>query len=131
MRNETKSPLAAWWGIWACLLIGVFLINHFVGYQNGRIPAPTKSPLWMVGFVPVAVSAIIRWAVLPRMDSPMAALPVFVIGLAMAEMACFLGIFVFPAHQQELFAVSVAGLIQFIPFFAASYFSSSEDDCRD
>ena len=54
------------------------------------------------------------------------AFPLFVMGIALAEMPCFLGIFLFPSHMQELFALSALGIFQFVPFFAGRYFPSDD-----
>ena len=47
----------------------------------------------------------------------------FVAGIAFAEASCFLGLFIFPAHQKELFILSALGILQFIPFFARRFYA--------
>ena len=66
---------------------------------------------------------IIRWVVLPRIGNAQAALALFMFGLAIAEATCFLGLFIFPAHKQELFALSVLGIVQFVPHFARRFYA--------
>jgi hypothetical protein len=121
MTNESKAPLIVWLGVWLAFQVGIFVIYFFVSSGTVRTAPPTDSALWLAGFAPVAVSAFIRWAMLPRVETATAALPLFIVGLGLAEAACFLGLFVFPAHRQELFGASIAGIFQFIPFFARRY----------
>lgn len=129
MTNENKQQLAVWWVLWAALLSGVFMIYRLIGGSSGQ-PEQTQadSPLWLAGVAPFVVSVIARWVVLPRMPSAPKALPVFVIGMAIAESSCFLGLFLFPAHKLELFVLSVVGILQFAPHFARRYFSSDDDE---
>ncbi len=59
-----------------------------------------------------------------------AALPIFVGGLALAELPCMVGLFVFPAQKQNLFLPSFLGILQFVPFFARRYFPEADGDSR-
>jgi hypothetical protein len=128
MTNENKRQLVVWWFLWAALLSGIFTIYGFLGGSSGRsVPLPADSPLWLAGVAPFVASVIVRWVVLPRMPSAPKALPVFVVGMAIAESSCFLGLFLFPAHKLELFALSVVGILQFAPHFARRYFSSDDE----
>jgi len=71
------------------------------------------------------MSGAVRWSVLPMLKDAQKALPVFVVGIALAEMSCFLGLFIFPSHQMPLFIASVLGIFQFIPLFVGRYFNDS------
>jgi hypothetical protein len=127
MTNPSKQPLAAWWVIWAAFQAGIFLIYHFLSGGAARPePTTTELPIWMVGLAPIAISVFIRWLVLPRVQSAQAAFPLFVLGIAMAEMATFLGLFLFPTHRQELFMLSALGIFQFVPLFARRYFTPDD-----
>ena len=119
-----KQQLAVWWVIWAAFQSGIVVIYYFLG----RDAAATGSALaiWPLAFVPVLLSGAVRWAVLPMFHDAQKALPFFVLGLALAEVTCFLGIFVFPAHKIPLFAASVLGILQFMPLFATRYFDHPE-----
>ena len=127
MTNESKQQLTVWWVLWAAFQAGIFVIYHFLGGSAAQPPSPSPdSPLWLAGLAPFVISTIIRWVVLPRARSAQVALPLFIVGIAMAEAVCFLGLFIFPAHRQELFALSVLGIFQFIPYFARRYFVPSD-----
>jgi hypothetical protein len=75
---------------------------------------------------PFVISVLIRFLVMPRLKSIASALPVFIVGIAMAEMSCFLGLFIFPSHQRDLFILSAVGIFQFIPIYAQRYLKREE-----
>ena len=83
--------------------------------------APDGSLVWCAAFVPLGISILIRWFALPGIRVAQTALVLFCIGIALAESTCFMGIFIFPAHKQELFVGSVLGIIQFLPYYARRY----------
>jgi hypothetical protein len=122
--EQEKQQLMVWWVLWAAFQGGIFMIYHFVGHPD---PAPSAAPEtgpWLAAIAPFAVSVLIRFLVMPRLKSIAVALPVFIVGIAMAEFSCFLGIFIFPSHQRDLFILSVIGIFQFIPIYARSYLKS-------
>lgn len=96
-RNQNKQLLIVWWALWAAFQLGIFTIYHFI---TGPAPAPPAASAlepgpWLAAILPFAASVLIRFAVLPRMKSGMVALPIFIVGIALAEFTCFLGIFIF------------------------------------
>jgi hypothetical protein len=122
MTNETKRPVLVWWLLWAAFQAGIFLIYHEFGNLIGQPEAPDREPpIWMAALAPVLVAAILRWLVLPWVRNAWIALALFIAGIFSAEVTCFLGLFIFPAHQQGLFMLSALGIFQFIPFFARRY----------
>jgi hypothetical protein len=124
MTDSSKQQLVVWWALWAAFQSGIFMFYHFLGRPPAEIERSSGfSSWWMAGITPVAISSIIRWLVLPRITRAQAALPVFVAGIAFAEAACFLGLFIFPAHQKELFILSALGIFQFIPYFARRFYA--------
>ncbi len=119
MKDESKGQIVVFWVLWAALQSGVFVLYFVLG---GTVPqaSATDSSLWQVALGPVFISTILRWYILPRARSFQVALPSFIAGLALAESACIMGLFVFPEHKQELFILGVLGMLQFIPFYARS-----------
>lgn len=113
-----KQMLLIWWLIWAAVLVGLLVIYFALG--RGPIkPSPDKDVLKnLVGLVPLFVSIVIRWLVLPRFDSLQRALPLYVVGLALAETCGILGIFLGGAYRDDLFVLGVLGVTQFVPIFA-------------
>jgi hypothetical protein len=123
MSDDSKQPLIVWWVIWAALQTGVFVIYFFLGGPATQ-PQPSSpvSSIWLVGLAPFVLSTIIRWLVLPQIQNARTALPWFIVGMALAEATCILGIFVFPAQREVLFILGALGIFQFIPYFARRYF---------
>lgn len=72
--------------------------------------------------MPVVLSVVVRWLVLPRAVIPQLALPLFIVGIALAEATCFFGLFIFPEHKQALVLTSALGIFQFIPLFARRFY---------
>ncbi len=131
MTNEARMRLLKWWVLWIAFQTGIVMIYYFLSKPIGApigefpeelLPPRPDSPFWLAGVVPVAISCVIRWIVLPTIRNGDAALILFLVGLGMAEATCFLGLFLFPIHQQELFILSFLGIFQFMPFFARRYY---------
>src|SRR5580698_8567075 len=116
--EQAKAQMTVWWVLWAAFQFGIVVIYQTLS-KTASQPQPQSidSSAWLAGFIPFAISTIIRWLILPRAQNAQTALPMFVIGIAMAEATCFLGIYLFPAHKQELFIWSAIGIFQFIPYF--------------
>jgi hypothetical protein len=127
MTNESKQQLIVWWVMWAAFQVGIFMIYYFLGGTHAPPASPSPdSPVWLAGLAPFFASMIVRWILLPRVKSAPRAFPLFFVGIATAEATCFVGVFVFSAHQQLLFAASVLGIFQFIPFFARRFFPDDD-----
>jgi hypothetical protein len=124
MTNQNfnpRKPVFVWWVIWAAFLIGIVQIYFILG-KSSVAPA-TATSLDFLALTPFVVASLVRWVALPKIQLPQVALVVFVLGIAIAESSCFLGLFIFPAHKTELFALSVLGIAQFAPVFARKYAS--------
>ena len=117
------NPRIVWWVLWAAFQIGIFVI--YFNLSKSTLPK-TEPALWQLGFIPVLISGAIRWSLLPLLKDAQKALPALILGMAMAEMTCFLGMFVFPSHKLLLFVASAAGIFQFIPFYAGRFFRAGE-----
>ena len=118
--NQTKQMLLVWWIAWAAVLMGLVVIYLFLG--RGPVkpePVADKEELkHLVGLVPLFVSVVIRWLVLPRFDSLQRAFPIYIVGLALAETCGILGIFLGGPFRDDLFVLGVLGVAQFMPIFA-------------
>ena len=127
MTNQSKQPWLIWWILWVAFQTGIVILYGVLGSNALPVPAPSpESLIWLAGLAPFFISTNIRWVVLPRAQSAQTALPLFILGMALAEATCFLGLFLFQAHKQELFALSVLGIFQFIPAFARRYFAPDD-----
>lgn len=117
--QRDRRRLTVWWIIWAAMLI------NLVGLQLvlGRAPmstSPTRDDalINLVGLVPLFVSIIIRWLVLPRYHDLARAFPMFVVGLSLAEGCGILGIFLGGPFRDDVFLLGALGIAQFVPVFA-------------
>jgi len=100
---------------------GLFVFYFVLGNPPAN-SAQANPAMLGVGVMQVVASAFVRWGVLPRMPDAQRAFPMFVVGLALAEGACFAGIFLAPAYRQELFLASILGVAQFVPLFASRFY---------
>ncbi len=120
-RDDDALPLQRsmliWWIVWAAPLLGLIAINSMIH----PTPAPdlVKNPLpHLVGLVPLALSIIIRWLVLPRSNEVRRTFVLFVLGVALAEGCGLLGVFMGGVYRNDLLALGLLGIGQFVPFFA-------------
>lgn len=120
---ETQTPptraqqLMVPWVLWGAFMVGVVMMYHFLGSK--KPPAADGSQQWMVAMVPLLISLVIRWNVIPRVTAVTSGLVAMIVGIALAEMVLFLGLFIFPAHQWELFLASLFGISQQAPVYMA------------
>lgn len=123
--------LLIWSVIWFAILSGLVLINAFLGQPKpGSATAPDQSLTGLVGLAPLVVSIVVRWLVLVRFTDPQKALPVFIVGLAMAEACGFLGIFLGGPYREHLFILGVLGVVQYAPFLMPRLFQPAGSGFR-
>ena len=114
-----RQRLLVLWVLWFAFLQGIPFYWYFLSRPLSGKPLPPDAIPWLVGLFPVLLSGIIRWQVLPRMKTYTHALTVMILGIAFAEVTCFLGIFLAPSHRDPLILASALGIAQFAPFWAA------------
>jgi hypothetical protein len=120
--QRARAFLRNWWIVWGASLVSLGLLSLVFGRGRLLPPAPAANPLPnLVGLVPLFVSIIIRWLVLPRYNDLKAAFPLFVFGVALAGGCGVLGLFLGGPYRDSLQVLGLLGLIQFIPFFARVY----------
>jgi len=119
--NEQKPKMIVWWTLWIAFLFSICMIYNVLGKQAANTFHPDPFP-WVLAAIPVFFSMAVRWLVLPRIYQAQMAMVAFVIGIAFAESTCFMGLFILPAHRSDLFAVSVFGIIQFMPYYAGRFY---------
>lgn len=117
--QRIKTQLLIWWIIWAAVLFGLIALYFFLGQVQARPLVTGGHPLiGLVGVVPLFVSIVIRWLALPRARDLTRALPMFVVGLALAEAGGIMGLFLGGPFRDDVFLLGVFGVVQFIPIFA-------------
>ena len=120
-RNRAK--LLIWWIVWASILVGLTLIYIFLGRGQPvqkELP-PEKMLTSLIGVVPLFLSVVIRWLVLPRYTEMNRAFIMFIFGLALAEGCGLLGIFLGGPYRDDLFVLGLFGIGQYVPIFAKVY----------
>jgi hypothetical protein len=121
--QRIKTRLMVWWTIWGAVLAGLIVIYYFLGRGPQETAAPGANPLAnLLGLVPLFISIIIRWLVLPRSAAPGPAFVMFIIGLSLAESCGILGIFLGGPYREDLFVLGVLGIGQFVPLYARKLF---------
>lgn len=120
--NRARARLLVWWVAWGGVLFGLVIIYLVLG--RGPLPpnlAPEKSLTGLAGLIPLFLSIIIRWLVLPRYRDIRGAFVMFIVGLVLAEACGLMGLFVGGPYRDDLFILGVLGIAQFVPFFARQY----------
>jgi hypothetical protein len=121
MNQGSVPKPVVWWVAWATFLMGACVMYFVLGSRTGDFEVGSSGNVWLFGALPVVVASGLRWALLPRIQTPAAALPLFLLGIALCEASLFLGLFIFSAQKQTLFTLTVVGMIQFAPYFAHHY----------
>jgi len=121
--KQIKARLLVWWVIWAANLAGLVLIYLLLAQGKPLPPVSQENPLQgLIGLVPLFVTIVIRWLVLPRQTVERRALVLFIVGLALAEGCGLLGIFLGGPYRDSLFVLGVLGITQYVPFYAKKLF---------
>ncbi len=119
--QRIRAQLLVWWIIWVSILVGLMVVYAFLGRGPVKPAAVGDLLVNLSGVVPLFVSIVIRWLVLPRFTDIKLAFPMFVTGLALAEGCGILGIFLGGPYREDLFILGVLGIAQFMPFFAKQF----------
>jgi hypothetical protein len=109
-----------WWILWVGILNGLMLIYYFIG-RNEPSPGVAESLVNFTGLVPLAASVSARWLVLARVRQRQLAFVIFVVGLALADGAGVLAIFLGGPHKKEVFTLALLGVLQWAPVFAGRF----------
>jgi hypothetical protein len=118
LTQGQRSRLMVWWIIWASILGGLVAIYLALG-RGPRPPVVAKDLLVnLVGVIPLFVSIVVRWLVLPRLTNFMRAFITSIIGMSLAEACGLLGIFLGGPYREDLFVLGFLGVAQFVPLFA-------------
>ncbi|HEX7631028.1 MAG TPA: hypothetical protein VF388_02760 [Lacunisphaera sp.] len=122
-ERKIKNQLLVWWTFWAASLAGVLMIYFTIVGQKPLPPVSKENPLQgLIGVVPLFVSIVIRWLVVPRGADPKRAFVLFIVGVALAESCAILGMFLGGPYRDSLFVLGVLGITQYVPFYAKKLF---------
>jgi hypothetical protein len=112
-----KAHLLIFWVIWACILTGLVVIYALLGQGPVKPVVAADLPVNLAGLVPLFVSIVIRGLVLPRCADIGRVLPVYIVGLALAEACGLLGVFLGGPYRESLFVLGVLGVTSYVPVF--------------
>ncbi len=121
--QQIKARLMVWWIVWASTLGGLIVL--YLLFARGKsLPVASADNAFrgLVGIVPMFLSVVIRWLVLPRSTEPARAFVVFIVGVALAEACGILGLFLGGPYRDSLFLLGVFGLVQYVPLYARKFF---------
>ncbi len=122
--NKQEAPKTiVFWVIWFAIFNGLFILQFFAaggipkGENEGDPPMAMVAAAGGLAFV----AMLIRFFVIPKLDSLEKMLPAMLIGLALAESVGMIGMFVvgkeFPETRLSLFVASVSAVAAFAPIF--------------
>lgn len=115
------------WVIWFAFLNGVIFYRLFLAKDPAAgAPPPADAFPWAYSLLPVLLSGAVRWTLLPLARDARQALVYMVLGIALAEVTCFFGIYLTPSKLNLLCGASFIGVFQFAPTWAARFFEPEE-----
>lgn len=118
--------------LWVGLLAGLVVLRVFLGSGSEAAPADVEASLLALsGLVPLVVSIVVRWLVLPRFTDAAKALPVFIIGIGTAEACGVFGIFFGGPWSDHLLGLGLLGIVQYAPFLLDRLFRQPSEFRRD
>ena len=122
----TPARLYVFWIIWAAILANIVVLQLKLGPglpHGENAPGAAIPVMAWVAVSEVMIATLIRWFWIPRLDRSGPMLVAMIIGIAVAESAGYFGIFLIPRDQPQtkllIFCLSVFGILQFAPFYAA------------
>jgi hypothetical protein len=122
--RQIKARLLIWWIIWASSL-GFLVILYLILGLGKPMPAnavTSELPRNLAGIVPLFISIILRWLVLPRYAQESRAIVLFIIGVVLAEACGILGLFLGGPYRDSLWFLGFLGVAQYVPFYAKKLF---------
>ena len=116
--ERLRKRLLVFWIVWGSILAGLVLIYVMLGRGPVNPVVAADLTVNLAGFVPLFVSVVVRWLVLPRCREVMMVLPIYIVGLALAEACGLMGIFLGGPYRESLFVLGVLGVTSYVPLFA-------------
>jgi hypothetical protein len=104
------------WLLWTALITGMLVLYITLGVTVTPPPEQTSaSMVSYAGLLPLTLSCVVRWVLLPRITNRKKRLPIFIVGMAMAEGSGLLALFLGGDHRDTLFTLGVLGVAQYLP----------------
>jgi hypothetical protein len=107
------------WIIWSAITIGLCMIYVFLGQGTAGAHSKDLGIMRVIPMVPLALALLVRFLLIPKFKSLTKVLPLFIIGLSMAEGSGIIAIFLLPhADAVNYFTTAVIVLLMYDPLFA-------------
>jgi hypothetical protein len=122
--QQIKARLLVWWAIWGATT-SFLLLLYFVFAFGKPMPVNASTsdlPRHLAGIVPLFLSIVIRWLILPRYTEEGRALVLFIVGVALAEACGILGLFLGGPYRDSLWVLGLLAVGQYVPFYARKLF---------
>ncbi len=123
--NMTKKPVPPQvvWIVWGAMCMGLPVIQFFMGGGTPKIEEGATIPvIIVVPLILVMAATVVRWLVIPRLTTNIQRFQAMVVGVALAEAAEFLGVFMIssdsPTSMVIVFPLAFLGMLQFAPVYA-------------
>ena len=120
-----KKQALVMWIIWFAFLQSAFIYHFFVGDgfpEGDNVAEPMALWLWALCIVPVVLTTVVRWVLIPHLTQQSHMLVAMVVGLGLAEVSIGLELFLigddYPQNQIAVLMLAVLSLIQFAPIYA-------------
>ena len=111
-------PIVTWWVIWFALIVGVTVAYNVIQPPTSQ---STNETLRYLPIMPLLLSAVVRWFILPRLKHAGQAFAMFIVGMALAEGCAILGLVLVPDMKATYLCLGLLGIAQFAPLFATRY----------
>jgi hypothetical protein len=116
---QARTRLVVWWIAWGAMLGWIIFLQVLLRHGPATPVVKAADLLTrLMGIVPLFVSIVIRWLVLPRCTRTGGALVMFVVGLALAGACAVLGIFLGGPYRDALWLLGLLGVTSYVPLFA-------------
>lgn len=113
-----RKRLLVFWIVWGLILAGLVMIYVLLGRGPVKPVVAADLPVNLAGVVPLFISVVVRWLVLPRCRDVMTVFPIYIVGLALAEACGLMGILLGGPYRESLFVLGVLGVTSYVPLFA-------------
>ena len=118
VRNPTQfsaPPPHVWWFLWVAMMVSLLLAAWFL--PTFVKTAAWEGPLRFLPLFPFVVSAVVRFAVLPRCTTLEKAFPLFIASVALAEACVLLGSFLAPDLRSTWLTLGLMASALHAPFY--------------
>ena len=118
MRTLPRSIFAraVWWLIWGGFLTQQLYLHRWTGLSLWTDNSPGfNRTTYAVLLLPLLISVLLRWLVLPRVQSTSNAFGVFVAGLVLAAMSGLSVSFLDVPYKEISFLLCLLGIGEYVP----------------